>query len=91
MTDPKCQDCGRDLLIPYDWSGTGREVVVCFACDPPRILCRACSNLHACPAPTSGRASPKDEPMPMLSAKPGSKLASQPTKPPDTFAPGSVP
>jgi hypothetical protein len=46
MRDPECQDCGKALSILPDWSGRGRNVVVCFDCDPPRLLCEACAGRH---------------------------------------------
>jgi hypothetical protein len=56
MSEPRCEDCGRILLVPYDFSGESRRVVACFDCDPPRILCERCADLH----PTHRIAGPDD-------------------------------
>ena len=44
--DPICEDCGKRLTALPDYSGEERAAIVCFVCEPPTILCRACAARH---------------------------------------------
>lgn len=46
IKEPCCEDCDKQLTMYPDYSGEGRATIVCFDCEPPRIMCRACANAH---------------------------------------------
>jgi hypothetical protein len=52
--DIACEDCRVKLAEMYDFAHGGeRSQVVCFSCDPPKIMCPACAAKHASHPPVT--------------------------------------